>query len=128
MFYLIRVGELRTIKSMNTLALLFGLPADLETRIDTGVLAISGEDDATKTLRLVVPSLWQKDRKGRIKIVSITWIHPDYNAQFCHYYHETPGDLPNFYVAEENSEGPDEPLDVNDLDELLDFLSDPSAY
>jgi hypothetical protein len=121
-------ADVATIKSMNTLALRFGLPADLEMLIDTGVLAITREDDATKTLRLVVPSLWQKDRKGRIKIVSITWIHPDYNAQFCHYYHLAPGDLPNFYVAEENSEGPDEPLDVNDLDELLDFLSDPSAY
>jgi hypothetical protein len=81
------VGDLATINIMNKLA---------QTLIDTGVLAITGEDDATKTLRLVVPSLWQKDRKGRIKIVSITWIHPDYNAQFCHYYHLAPGDLPNF--------------------------------
>jgi hypothetical protein len=112
---------------MNTLALRFGIPAELEMLIDTGVLEITGQDDAEKTLHLVVPSLRQQDRKGRIKVVTITWIHPDYNAQFCHYYHESPGDLPNFYVAEENSEGPDEPLDVNDLEELLDFLSDPSA-
>jgi hypothetical protein len=96
---LFSIGDLATIKSMNKLALRFGLPADLETLIDTGVLEISRADDATKTLRLVVPSLRQKDRKGRIKIVTITWIHPDYNAQFCHYYHLAPGDLPNFYVA-----------------------------
>ena len=85
------VGDARTIKSMNTLALRFGLPAELETLLDTGVLAITGEDDAEKTLHLVVPSLRQKDRKGRIKVVTITWIHPDYNAQFCHYYDKTPG-------------------------------------
>jgi hypothetical protein len=122
------VGEPGTIGGMNTLALRFGLPAELETLIDTGVLEVTGEYDAEKTLHLVVPSLRYEDRKGRIKVVTITWIHPDYNAQFCHYHHETPGDLPNFYVAEENSEGPDVPIDVNDLDELLDFLSDPSAY
>jgi hypothetical protein len=63
------------------------------------VLAITGEEDAEKTLHLVVPSLRHKDRKGRIKVVTITWIHPDYNAQFCHYYDRVPGDLPNFYVA-----------------------------
>jgi hypothetical protein len=103
---------------MNTLALRFGLPDELAALIDTGVLEITGQHDAEKTLHLVVPSLWQKDRKGRIKIVSITWIHPDCNAQFCHYYHLAPGDLPNFYVNEENSEGPDEPIDVNDVDEL----------
>lgn len=79
-------------------------------------------------MHLVVPSLDQKDRKGRIKVVTVTWIHPDFNAQFCYYYHLAPGDLPNFYVNEENSEGPDEPLDVNDVDELLYFLSHPSTY
>ena len=77
--------------SMNTLALRFGLPAELETLIDSGVLEVTGEYDAEKTLHLVVPSLRQKDRKGRIKVVTITWIHPDYNAQFCHYYDKTPG-------------------------------------
>ena len=63
---------------------------------NSAVCVATGEDDAEKTLHLVVPSLRHKDRKGRVKIVSITRIHPDYNAQFCHYYHETPGDLPNF--------------------------------
>jgi hypothetical protein len=46
---------------MNKLALRFGLPGELETLIDTGVLAITGEDDAEKTLRLVSPSLRQKE-------------------------------------------------------------------
>jgi hypothetical protein len=101
-------ADVATIKSMNKLALRFGLPADLEKLIDTGVFAVTGEDDATKTLRLVIPSPSpagsqgpNQDRQHHL---------PDYNAQFCHYYHETPGDLPNFYVAEKNSEGPDEPL------------------
>jgi hypothetical protein len=47
--------------SMNTLALRFGLPDELATLIDTGVLEVTGEDDAEKTLHLVVPSLDQKD-------------------------------------------------------------------
>jgi hypothetical protein len=42
---------------MNTLALRFGLPAELETLIDTGVLDVTGEDDAEKTLYLVMRSL-----------------------------------------------------------------------
>ena len=31
----------------------------------------------------------------------LVWIHPEFNAQFCHYYDEKPGDLANFYLFKE---------------------------
>jgi hypothetical protein len=54
LFFLVDSG---TIDGMNTLAVRFGLPAELETLIDTGVIEVTGEDDVEKTLHPVIPSL-----------------------------------------------------------------------
>jgi hypothetical protein len=50
--------------------------------------------------------------------------HPAHNAQFCHFYPETPGDLPNFYVHRRTSDaGGDVIDDLNDEDGLLAWLA-----
>jgi hypothetical protein len=111
---------------MNKLALRFGLPAELG---NADRYRRAGRNRRRRRRENVAPGRPVAAPEGSQGPNQDRHHHvPDYNAQFCHYYHQTPGDLPNFYVAEENSEGPNKALDVNDLDELLDFLSDPSAY
>lgn len=73
---------------------------------------------------MVVPSLDQTDENGNGIIFTLTWIHPDYNAQFCHLYHETPGDLPNFYLKKEKVGAADEQIDIESLDDLTSWLED----
>ena len=77
------------------------------------------------TVEFHIPSRRSVDHRGRITAYRIVWIHPDYNAQFCHYYQETPGDLPNFFVEVENSEGPSETVDeLETADDLAVWLED----
>jgi hypothetical protein len=65
------------------------------------------------------------DHRRRITAYRIVWIHPDYNAQSCHYYEDTPGDLPNFDVELQNSEGPSETIDaLVSADDLSVWLGD----
>jgi hypothetical protein len=47
------------------------------------------------------------------------WIHPNQNAEFCHFFTDVPGDLSNFYVEVCTSDGPDELLDELQSDEDL---------
>ena len=51
------------------------------------------------------------DRRGQIAAYRLVWIHPDHNADFCHYYDEVEGDHPNFYVEVCLSNGPSEVID-----------------
>ena len=44
------------------------------------------------------------DRLGCITTYSVIWIHPDFNAEYCHYYDQVPGDLPNFYAEEDTTD------------------------
>ena len=50
------------------------------------------------TVEFHIPSRVSVDHRRRITAYRIVWIHPAYNADFCEFCHETPGDLPNFYV------------------------------
>jgi hypothetical protein len=60
---------------------------------------------------------------------SLTWIHPAFNAQFCHYYDETPGDLANFFVTRETERMADEQLDdLESLDDLVAWLGDIASH
>ncbi|HEX3658540.1 MAG TPA: hypothetical protein VHV55_22300 [Pirellulales bacterium] len=102
----------------------YGVPAELMEFIDDGFLEVLVEEPAEKTVELHAPSLRRTDPQGRITAYSITWIHPDYNSQFCHYYENVPGDFPNFYVTEETSDVGNHILDVNTLDDLIVWLAD----
>lgn len=107
-----------------TLATKYGISPELQTFIDDGFLELLSENDAEKTVELNIPSMQYKDGQGRITDFSVVWIHPDHNAEFCHYYDETPGDLANFYVRQETTDLGDEILDINSLDDLVCWLEE----
>jgi hypothetical protein len=77
------------------------------------------------TVEFHIPSRVTVDHRRRITAYRIVWIHPAHNAEFCHYYLDTPGDLPNFYVNVENSEGPAVGIDdLETVDDLEAWLED----
>ena len=100
----------------------YGIPQELMAFIDSGFLQVVAERDEEKTIEFHAPSLRRRDRQRRITTFSLVWIHPNFNGQFCHYYDEKPGDQPNFYVSQDTSDLGDEQLDLNSLDELVDWL------
>lgn len=102
----------------------FGLPPELVRLIDSGTLQILEADEAKKTIEFHLPHLRRRDLNGRITTVSVTWIHPAFNAEFCHYYEQTPGDGPNFYVTVDTDEVGDELLDLESVEQLLEWIAD----
>lgn len=100
----------------------FKLPHALRPFWESGMLELVTEDQAKKTVEFHMPRLRRMDGEGRITTYTLTWIHPDFNAQFCHYYNETPGDSPNFYVTEDTTEVGDELLAIESIDELVEWL------
>jgi len=101
----------------------YKLPAQLMAYVDDGFLELLSEKEDEKTLRFHIPSKLVEHTRDHIMAYSLVWIHPDFNAQFCHFYHDQPGDLPNFYVERQFSD--DAPQSVNDLnsvDDLIDWL------
>ena len=80
------------------LAVEYGIPDDIMAFVEDGFLTIVSEDAGRKTVTLDIPSLGTVTTADSFTSYTLIWIHPDYNAEFCHYYVETPGDLPNFYV------------------------------
>lgn len=111
-------------EDMNDLEKTYAIPDELSKFISDGFLQIADASLAEKTVQLHIPALRQTDDQGRITTYSLTWIHPDHNAQFCHYYEKTPGDLPNFYVTEDTTEVGDDVLDIDSLDDLIAWLDE----
>ena len=107
---------------MNILQSRYRLPPTLMAFIDDGFVELLSEDEPQKTVQFHMPSMRRTDDKGRIAAYSLTWIHPDFNKQFCHYYDEEPGDLPNFYVTKETTDSADEAVELEDVDDLIDWL------
>jgi hypothetical protein len=83
---------------------------------------------AEKTVEFHIPALRRTDEQGRITTFDLTWINPDYNSQFCHYYDQTPGDLVNFYLVKDTTDLGDDPVDLPDLDELLCWLKETKSH
>jgi hypothetical protein len=103
----------------------FGIPAKLIQFVHNGTIEVTSTEPDTKTVEFIVPSLSSTDRQGLPKLFSLTWIHPAFNAQFCHYYDETPGDLANFYVVRETERMADEHLDdLESFDDLVAWLNE----
>lgn len=109
---------------MPDLAVDYKIPAELTDFIDDGFLEFLSENEAEKTVKFYIPSLAWTDELGHEISFTFVWIHPDFNAQFCHYYLETPGDLVNFYVFKETSDMGDECLDIESLDDLVCWLEE----
>jgi len=100
----------------------FGVPDEFLAFLDRGLLTIVSEDLAERTVTFDVPMLQSVDHLKRTTQYSVIWIHPDFNADFCHFYHDTPGDLPNFMVKQETEDVGDELIDLESLDDLLAWL------
>ena len=110
----------------------YAIPPEIDQFIDQGFLEVSTERPNGFTVEFNIPSRVSVDRRRRITAYCIVWNHPAHNAEACDYYEETPGDMPNFYVEIQNSEGPSEMLDdlktVDDLEAWLeDFQSESAA-
>jgi len=112
---------------MTDIAQRYAIPAELTAFIDSGFIQLLAENEAEKTVRFDIPALAWTDDQDRDTTFTLLWIHPEFNAQFCHYYDEKPGDLANFYVFKETTDLGDEWLDINDLDGLLDWLGERQA-
>ncbi len=64
-------------------------------------------------------------RRGNATTHRIVWNHPAHNAEHCHFYHEVPGDEPNFYVEVQEWDGPSEILaDLETDDDLEAWLQE----
>jgi hypothetical protein len=107
---------------MADLAKDYGVPPEVMAFVDAGFLEVLAETPDEKTVEFHIPSKRHSDIKGTIYAYDLTWIHPDFNARFCHDCHETPGDLPNFYATQRCSDDADEHIDLETLDDLVCWL------
>ncbi len=93
--------------------------SEIDKFVDEGFLEVSDERPEEATVEFRIPSITYEDRHGQITTHRIVWIHPAHNADHCHFYHEVPGDEPNFYVEVEEWDGPSEILDDLKTDDDL---------
>ena len=69
--------------------------------------------------------LGSADSSDRYTLYNLVWIDPARNAEFCHYYDEKPGDLPNFYVRIDTDHSRDNLVeDLETIDDLVDWLEE----
>jgi hypothetical protein len=103
----------------------YAVPAEIDQFVDHGFLEVLTERPDRMTVEFHIPSRVSVDHRGRITAYRIVWIHPAHNADFCDFCHETPGDLPNFYVEVCHSEGPSEMIDgLETVDDLSMWLEE----
>ncbi len=106
---------------MSGLAQKYKIPTEVMAFVNEGILKLAGEDEANKTVEFHIPAMRWRDRAGHITSYSVIWIHPDFNAEFCRYYAENPGDLPNFYAEKDTTDvGSDR---VDGLESVDDFVA-----
>jgi hypothetical protein len=108
---------------MAILAEKYAMPQELLTFVESGFLEVVSEDEAKRTVEFHIPAKRSTDRQGRITSYSVVWIHPNYNADFCHFYNKTPGDLPNFYAEQDTTDvGSDQIDGLDTVDDLVEWL------
>lgn len=109
---------------MTNLAAMYKIPQEIQRFVDDGFLEVLSENDAEKTVEFHISSKRSTDRQGRTTTFTLTWIHPDFNAQFCHFYDQTPGDGPNFYVQCETADLGDELIELDSVEHLESWLEE----
>jgi hypothetical protein len=112
---------------MPDLATTYAIPPELMEFVNDGFLEVLAEAEAEKTIEFHIPSLLYEDHRGRGTSYSLTWTHPDFNAQFCRYYHERPGDLPNFELTIDTDDVGSEDEDLETVDDLVAWLDEALA-
>ena len=110
---------------MNDIAEKYNIPAEIMEFVEAGLLQMAEENDEKATIEFDIPSLGYAELDGRYKFYRLIWINPEQNAEFCHFYTETPGDLPHFYVGIETDHSRDEQVEgLESLDNLIDWLKE----
>ena len=109
---------------MQDLEITYGVPAELKRFVDAGFLVVVFEKPDERTVTFGIPGLAYTDANNVETYFTLDWIHPDFNAQFCHYFREKPGDLANFYLTRACRERGDDLIDVESLDDLVAWLSE----
>lgn len=106
----------------------FAIPRQLAPFIDNGFLEVLSQDKSRRTIEFHMPSKRFVDAGGRMTTYSLIWIHPEYNAEFCHYHDRAPGDVPNFWITEDVEEVGNEQVDgLQSVDDLVVWLTECSA-
>ena len=110
---------------MIDLAEKYKLPVDIVKFVENGFIEMASDDEARRTVRFDIPSLGIVTDSDEFTFYTLIWIHPDYNAEFCDYYIEKPGDLPNFYVEIHSPNAANRQVeDLNEVDDLVDWLEE----
>ena len=107
------------------LAQKYNIPDEVMEFVRDGFLEVSEETPDRATVEFRMPSLGNADSSDKYTLYNLVWIHPQRNAEFCHFYDETPGDLPNFYVRIDTEHSRDEQVeDLETVDDLVDWLGE----
>ena len=101
------------------------LPAEVMAFVNDGFLAVAEEDADRATVEFRMPLLGSADSAGRYTLYNLVWIDPARNAEFCHFYFEKPGDMPNFSVRIDTEHSRDEQLEnLETADDFVDWLGE----
>ena len=76
----------------------YQIPAELMAFVEEGFLEVLSENEKEKTIEFHIPEKMTEFTRDHLMAYNLTWIHPDFNAEFCHFCIDEPGDLPNFYL------------------------------
>jgi hypothetical protein len=110
---------------MAELAEKYMIPPEVAAFVANGFLQVVSEDAERATVEFDIPSLGYAESDGRYALYCLVWINPERNAEFCHSYLETPGDLPNFYVRIDTDHSRDDQVDdLESVDDLVDWLEE----
>ena len=110
---------------MNDIAEKYKIHAKIMEFVEAGLLQVAMEDAEKATIEFDIHSLGYAELDGRYKFYRLVWINPERNAEFCHFYSETPGDLSHFYVGIDTDHSRDEQVEgLESLDDLIDWLKE----
>jgi len=110
---------------MTDLATTYDIPDEIMEFVRRGILEVAEEAADRATVEFRIPSLGNADASDRYTLYNLVWIRPDRNAEFCHYYDEKPGDLPNFFVRIDTDHSRDEQVEgLETVDDLADWLAE----
>ncbi len=109
---------------MTDLADKYNIPDKIVAFVRSGFLEVAEESPDRATVEFRIPSLGSADSSDKYVLYNLVWIHPDRNAEFCHYYDQKPGDLPNFFVRIDTDHSRDEQVeDLETVEDLVGWLN-----
>ena len=110
---------------MTDLAQKYKIPPEVMAFVNEGFLAVAEENADRATVEFRMPLLGSADFADRYTLYNLVWIHPARNAEFCHFYCEKPGDMPNFYVRIDAEHSRDDQVEgLETVDDLVRWLSE----